>query len=97
MNRGSLTIRYNAPLGFGAHTLRFYFREGKHVQLLAETELHNDGANLGDQNLQLVEMVPGRWQLILNGQEQPEERWLVEVGESAKMKKLQPPPPESAP
>ena len=53
LNRGSLTIRYNAPLGFGAHTLRFYFREGKHVQLLAEMELHNDGANLGDQNLQL--------------------------------------------
>jgi hypothetical protein len=53
--------------------------------------------NLGDQNLQLVEMVPGRWQLILNGQEQLEERWLVEVGDSVKMKKLQPPPPESAP
>lgn len=80
MGSGSLEIRHLGAFGFGAHELRFYWREDDREELLAQTEICNDGASLGENNLEVVNLDNGRWELILKGQEQEDEHWVVETG-----------------
>ncbi len=81
MADGDLEVRYEAPFGFAAHKLYFYFKQGKNIEFLRTVEMHNDGANLGDSNISVEELGAGRWRLTLKGQEQNDELWLVEVNE----------------
>jgi hypothetical protein len=94
LGTGSLEVRYLEILGpaaFAPHTVRFYYREKDKEQFLAETELANDGANLGEHNVEVADLGNGNWQIILKGQEQADEHWVVETaGGKVRMKKPEP-------
>jgi len=78
---GSLEVRYELPdvAPFGSQRVRFYLlREGAERRLAA-TDVHNDGAGLGDSNLEVSDLGDGSWQVTLRGQEQADERWVVET------------------
>ena len=81
MRDGKLEVRYEAPFGFGTHTLYFYFKRKGDIQFLRTVELHNDGAALGDSNISVDDLGGGKWMLTLKGQEQDDELWLVEVND----------------
>ena len=69
---GRLIIEYNEPPAFGPHTLHFsYLPEGQsESQNLGKRELNNDGANLGDHNLQVLETTDTSMRFVLRGQQQ---------------------------
>lgn len=90
LGNGSLDVRYQDTFGFGSHTVLFYFHDGVRTRFLGQTKLHNDGANLRDHNLGVSALGDGRWRVILSGQEQADEHWLVETGDGrARMEKLE--------
>lgn len=83
MRGGLLEVRYEETLGpaaFAAHTVRFYYRDGSGGRLLAQTTLDNDGVDPVERNLAVTELADGTWQVTLKGQQQADERWLVELG-----------------
>lgn len=79
LENGSLEVRYQDAFGFGPHTVFFYLHRDERIRYLGKTSLHNDGANLGDHNLGVVGLGNGRWRVILSGQEQADEHWLIET------------------
>ena len=82
---GSLEIYYEEPnfAPFAPHTLHFYLEQDGETRLLASTQLHNDGANLGDHNIEFIEVNSDRWQIWLKGAEQADEVWLLEQSDGA--------------
>lgn len=90
METGSLEVRYQDAWVFGPHTVLFYFHDGGRSRYLGQTELYNDGANLGDHNLGVTALGDGRWRVTLSGQEQANEQWLIETGDgSPRMERLE--------
>ena len=72
---GQLEVRCDAAFVFSSQTVRFYFKDENGVRLLATTELANDGAQPGLENVEIVDLGQGVWQVTLNGQEQEPEIW----------------------
>ena len=80
---GSLEVRHEeqvAPAAFGRHAVRFYYREQDGERLLAQTMLDDDGADPSERNVAATMVADGTWQVTLMGQQQADERWLVELG-----------------
>lgn len=71
---GRLRIEYDEPPAFGSHTLYFSYRAGgtEKWQPLDTLDLNNDGANLGEHNLEIVERGVDEMQMLLRGQQQGE-------------------------
>ena len=83
VGEGSLEVRYEEILGpaaFAPHTVRFYFRDQDGERFLAQTRLDNDGKNPGEGNVAVTELADRTWQVTLKGEQQADERWLVELG-----------------
>ena len=79
MGLGTLEIRHLGAFGFGSHHVRFYWQESNREEFLGQTELANDGAALGDRNLEVVKLGNQQWKIILKGEEQEDEHWLVDT------------------
>ena len=69
---GTLRIEYDEPPAYGSHTLYFSYRaDGQDDwQPLDTLELNNDGANLGEHNLEIVERTADGMQIQLRAQQQ---------------------------
>ena len=69
---GQLIIEYDEPPPFGPHALYFsYLPEGAtEAQKLGRRELNNDGANLGDHNIEVLENGPASLRFVLRGEQQ---------------------------
>lgn len=80
LDNGSLEIHYEEPnfAPFAPHTLYFYLQQNGETRLLASRQLRNDGANLGDHNIEFREVGNGLWEIRLRGAEQADEVWIVE-------------------
>lgn len=79
---GLLVARYLEILGpapYASHTVRFYFVGSSGEQLLAQTELRNDGKNPNTNNVEVVEKQNGKIEIILKGEEQADARWIAET------------------
>jgi hypothetical protein len=79
MGSGSFEIRTDGAWVFDSHTVYFYYRGEHGLDLLGSTELANDGANIGDANVTLLDLGDGNWQMTLRGEEQADERWLIKT------------------
>ena len=78
---GTVQVKYADPPIYGSHTLSFYWvAEGADAELLGIAELDNDGANLGEENLWVVEETEERLVVALSGQQMEEELWEVVFG-----------------
>ncbi len=90
LSSGSLEIRYDTPFGFASHTVGFYYRKKGRVQFLAKTELANDGGSLSEQNLEITDLGNGNCRIVLKGQEQEDEVWLIKLtGDKVQADKIQ--------
>lgn len=69
---GILRIEYDEPAIFGSHFLYFTYAEqgSSEDQKLGTWELNNDGANLGDHNLDHTQPNPQTLRMVLHGQQQ---------------------------
>ena len=83
MGDGSLEVRHEehvAPAAFAPHKVRFYYRDRGSERLLAQTMLDDDGADPSERNVVATAISEGTWLVLLTGQQQADERWLVELG-----------------
>jgi hypothetical protein len=83
MGDGSLEVRREeqvAPAAFVRQTVRFYYLDEDGERFLAQTMLDDDGANPSERNVAATMISDGTWQVTLMGQQQADERWLVELG-----------------
>ena len=80
---GKLRIEYGPPPAYGSHTLYFSYLpdDGSEVQQLGKKELNNDGANLGDHNLEVLEKTPNSLEIVLHGQQQGDNELLLQAKE----------------
>lgn len=80
LGRGTLEVRLLEILiaPFASQTVRFYYRDGDRDRLLAETMLANDGVAPDSGNLEVTGLGAGRWLVILKGDEQADERWILD-------------------
>ncbi len=78
---GTLRIEYNDPPAFGSHTLFFSYRskESSEWQSLGNSELDNDGANLGDHNLEVLKQTPESMSFVLRGQQQKDQPMILRL------------------
>lgn len=69
---GILRIEYDEPPAFGSHTLYFRYqaKDSDDWQQLDTLELNNDGANLGEHNLEILERSAIGMKVLLHGQQQ---------------------------
>jgi hypothetical protein len=76
---GLLRIEYAPPPAYGSHTLYFSYlpKEGKEVISLGQRELNNDGANLGNHNLEELARTDSSLTIVLHGQQQADEVLLL--------------------
>ena len=72
---GEISVEYNEPPAYGSHTLHFFFfPEGaSEPQKLGWRVLNNDGANLGDENMEVLSRTPDIFRFVLRGQQQKDE------------------------
>lgn len=67
-----IAIHSKASFAFGPHQIKVFLHQQDQKQLVLDTKLYNDGANLRHQNV-VVEWQEGKQVLLrLNGQEQEE-------------------------
>lgn len=79
---GKLHIGYLEPPAYGRHILHFtYYASGDSVgQSVGVTQLNNDGANLGDHNIEVFNLKSdSTLMFILYGQQDEEQRFYVKV------------------
>ena len=73
-----LELRATSGWAFGSHAVHFYEVRPGLRRHLGSTDLANDGARLSDRNATLSVLERGRWELILSGEEDEGQTWLVE-------------------
>lgn len=68
----TVSVYYEEPFGFGAHPILVYGKKMNEAeeQLLLQTELYNDGANLRTSNAEIIWIDAQNAQLSLSGKEQ---------------------------
>lgn len=78
---GTLRIEYDDPPAFGSHTLIFSYQytESLEWQSLGRLEFDNDGANLGDHNLEILKQTPESMTFVLRGQQQQDQSVILRL------------------
>ena len=73
-----LELRAVSGWAFGSHTVHFYEVSSGARRHLGSAELANDGAVVDGRNASLSALDRGRWELTLTGEEDQDQRWLIE-------------------